>query len=103
MKTVENVTYTALKVMNYQKKELRDTLLQMALFSSPSMATNALLHSIFAFSLVHKNSRDSRAIEHQAAAVKALQMSAQSQPSYTELCQHVAAGMLLGSFEVCTT
>lgn len=69
--------------------------------SDDSHSTRAVLKSVLAFSSLHRNGVQSQAAELKISALGALGAAAQTSGFGTrEATQHVAAGMLLYSFEV---
>lgn len=60
----------------------------------------AVQQSLLAFSSTHRHGVHTRAAEHKIAALKALADISGCEIGTTEAIQHVAAGMLLCSYEV---
>lgn len=69
--------------------------------SNDSLSATALLRSLLAFSSLHRHGLQSQACELKISALGALAAASESEELDTEAAvQHVAAGMLLYSFEV---
>ncbi len=78
----------------------RNMLVQMAL-SDGNAASRAVLFAMLAVSQCHRGGDQRRAIQFKVSAINALAASARNTVLETrEAIQHVAAGMLLCSFEV---
>ncbi|KAI5462779.1 fungal-specific transcription factor domain-containing protein [Mariannaea sp. PMI_226] len=69
-------------------------------FSNAAESSNAVLHAIFAVASVHRHGPRAESVRLQGSAIHALKSSAQKGLDDTETIQHVAASMLLCSFEV---
>lgn len=76
-------------------------LIRMALVNN-APSTTAVLRSLLALSSLHRSGLQSQAAELKIAALNALSVASNREISAMETIQHVAAGMLLCSFEVCT-
>lgn len=76
-------------------------LIRMALVNN-SPSTAAVLRSLLALSSLHRSGLQSQAAELKIAALNALSVASNREISAMETIQHVAAGMLLCSYEVCT-
>ncbi|KAL2163788.1 hypothetical protein VTH06DRAFT_5847 [Thermothelomyces fergusii] len=90
----------SLAVFGRDPAELGDVLLRTALAKNTA-AARALFSSILALSSLHRHDIHSQAVEHKIAAIEALAAASGSPAIDTaEAMQHVAAGMLLCSFEI---
>ncbi|KAI1311765.1 fungal-specific transcription factor domain-containing protein [Xylaria venustula] len=79
---------------------VRDMLVQMALMNH-TLPSRAVLHALLALSSLHRDGLQLQAVQHKTAAVGALAASAKKGVLITtEAAQHVAANMLLCSFEI---
>jgi hypothetical protein len=76
-------------------------LVRMALVNN-APSTAAVLRSLLALSSLHRSGLHSQAAELKIDALKALSAASNREISAMETVQHVAAGMLLCSYEVCT-
>lgn len=74
-------------------------LIRLALTDDKLSAT-AVLRSLLAFSALHRSHLHSQALELKISAIKALKLASGSSISTADAIQHVAANMLLCSFEV---
>ncbi|KAL2194434.1 fungal-specific transcription factor domain-containing protein [Corynascus similis CBS 632.67] len=88
----------SLAIFGRDPTELGNVLMRIALVKNTASAT-ALFRSILAFSSLHRHGIHSRAIELKISAIKALAAASGSSLDAVEAMQHVAAGMLLSSFE----
>ncbi|KAB5536210.1 fungal-specific transcription factor domain-containing protein [Coniochaeta sp. 2T2.1] len=90
----------ALPVFGHDASELGNALIRIALSGKTTLST-AVIQSILAFSALVRHNVNGQAVELKISALKILQSASTSQAmSPTEGAQHVAAGMLLCSFEV---
>ena len=97
---VTSTAFSSLVVFNQDASGFRDLLIQMAL-SNDTAPSRAVLFALLAFSSQYRDGLQSRAVQFKTSAISALARSAENGPlSTTEAAQHVAAGMLLCSFEV---
>jgi hypothetical protein len=64
-------------------------------------SSKAVLQSLLALSSLHRYGVQDEAIRLQSQALQLLEKSARSGLSQLEAVQHIAAGMLLCTFEVC--
>jgi hypothetical protein len=62
--------------------------------------STAVLQSLLAFSALHRYNIHNQAVELKIAAIKTLRSASGCNMSTTEATQHIAAGMLLCSFEI---
>lgn len=74
-------------------------LIRIALAGETTSAT-AVHQSLLAFSALHRHDVHSQATELKISAIRALTVASKSEIGTTEAIQHVAAGMLLCSYEV---
>ncbi|KAK4244354.1 putative oxidoreductase [Corynascus novoguineensis] len=88
----------SLAIFGRDPAELGNVLMRIALVKNTASAT-ALFRSILALSSLHRHGIHSRAIELKISAIKALAAASGSSLDAVEAMQHVAAGMLLSSFE----
>ncbi|KAF5605656.1 hypothetical protein FPCIR_348 [Fusarium pseudocircinatum] len=78
---------------------IRDALMRMAMTSN-SASSSALLHAMLAYSSLHHYGMSEAALKFKVQALHLLSTSAEDgQLSLVNASQHVAASMLLGSFE----
>ncbi|KAI1474606.1 fungal-specific transcription factor domain-containing protein [Daldinia eschscholtzii] len=94
--------YTAsqsLAVFGHDPVDLGNLLIRISLASETTSAV-AALQSLLALSSLHRHDVHSQAVELKISALKSLAAAAGSHFGITEAAQHVAAGMLLCSFEV---
>lgn len=90
----------ALTTFDHSPTDLGSFLLRVSLSDNTKSAA-AALNALLAFSSLHKHGVQSQAAELKISALSALATAAQGDElSTTEAVQHVAAGMLLYSFEV---
>lgn len=78
---------------------LGNLLVRMAL-TSDTASSRAVLQSLLALSSLHRHDVHSQAVELKISAIKSLAAVTGSHIDTAEAMQHVAAGMLLCSFEV---
>jgi hypothetical protein len=98
---VETDAYATLATVTPDTSRLRDILIRMAL-TDHSITSRAVLHAILALSSLQRDGLRFQAAQHKTAAVGALSASAKNGINdVTEASRHVAANMLLCSFEVC--
>jgi hypothetical protein len=90
----------SLVTFNQNTREFGDMLIKMA-FCNDSSSSKAVLFALLALASRYRNGLQSQAVQFKTAAITELTRSAErSSLSTTEAAQHVAAGMLLCSFEV---
>ncbi|KAB5542476.1 fungal-specific transcription factor domain-containing protein [Coniochaeta sp. 2T2.1] len=90
----------ALPIFGHDASELGNVLIRIALSGKTTLST-AVIQSILAFSALVRHNVHGQAVELKISALKILQSASTSQAmGPTEAAQHVAAGMLLCSFEV---
>ncbi|KAF2805521.1 uncharacterized protein BDZ99DRAFT_524490 [Mytilinidion resinicola] len=95
----QSVASQSLATFGHDPTDLGKVLIRIALASNTTSAT-AVLHSLLAFSSLHRHDVHSQAAELKISAIKAMAAASGSRPGITEAIQHVAAGMLLCSFEI---
>lgn len=79
---------------------LLNTLIRMIL-SDSSRSTVCLMHSMLAVSSLYLHGLQAQSIKYHTAALQAMRETADIGLTGVEPCEHVAAAMLLGSYEVC--
>ena len=98
--TVTSTAFSSIVTFDQDSGHFRDLLIQMAL-SDGTLGSQAVLFALLAFSSQSRDGLQSRAVEFRTSAIRALAKSAETGALSThEAAQHVAAGMLLCSFEV---
>ncbi|KAI1422128.1 fungal-specific transcription factor domain-containing protein [Xylaria sp. FL1777] len=96
----KSTAFSTLATISADLAGLRDMLVRMALMNH-TIPSRAVLHALLAFSSLHRDGLQLQAAQHKTAAVGALAASAKNGVrSTTEAAQHVAANMLLCSFEI---
>lgn len=79
---------------------IRDVIIPMV-FTSDTVSRRALLHALLAFSSLHRSGLHRKTMSLKVAALGALSASAkEASQGMVEAAQHVAACMILCSFEV---
>ena len=97
---VYNSAYLSLVTFGVNPSQLRDILMRMAMTDDTDTAL-AVFYAMLAFSSLHLNGSHQQAIQFKLLALNSLSASAKTGPlSLAEAAQHVAASMLLTSFEV---
>ncbi|KAF2489314.1 hypothetical protein BU16DRAFT_531638 [Lophium mytilinum] len=89
----------SLTVFGHNPTNLGNAIIRIALASNTTSAT-AVLQSLLAFSSLHRHNVQSQATELKISALKALAAASGDHVGTKEAIQHVAAGMLLCSFEI---
>ncbi|KAI5854500.1 hypothetical protein GGS23DRAFT_590628 [Durotheca rogersii] len=89
----------SLATFGYDPHSLGNVLTRIALASNTPSAT-AVLHSLLALASLHRHGVQAQAVELKISALKALSSVSADQIGTMEAIQHVAAGMLLCSFEI---
>ncbi|GAB1319906.1 Fungal-specific transcription factor domain-containing protein [Madurella fahalii] len=89
----------SLATFGYGPTELGNVLIRIALGSNKASAT-AVFQSLLAFSALHRHDVHSQAVELKISALKTLTAASGSDIGTMEAIHHVAAGMLLCSFEI---
>ncbi|KAK8064402.1 hypothetical protein PG994_007040 [Apiospora phragmitis] len=105
---VQSVASRSLSTFGQNPVQLGHILLRIAFANNDGTSFGlAVQQSLFAFSSAHQHSDYMRGSEHKIAALEALSAISGSEIDVTEAVQHVAAGMLLCSYEMqyssCTT
>ncbi|KAF7544501.1 hypothetical protein G7046_g9775 [Stylonectria norvegica] len=98
----ENVAVSSLATFGNDQIQLRDLLVQMA-FSENTPSSNAILKAMLALSSLHRDGHQNQAAELKIGALQSMAASAKTingDMTRKRAMQHVAAGMLLCSFEV---
>ncbi|GAP83624.1 putative N-terminal fungal transcription regulatory domain-containing protein [Rosellinia necatrix] len=96
----QTVAFSTLATFNTDLVGLREILVRMALVND-TMPSRAVLHALLALSSLHRDGMQLQSAKHKTAAVGALGASAKSGIRGTaEAAQHVAANMLLCSYEI---
>ncbi|KAM3084908.1 hypothetical protein ACMFMG_003353 [Clarireedia jacksonii] len=95
-----NSAYLSLVTFGVSPLHLRDILIRIAMTEETTTAP-AVLHALLAFSSLRLNGLDEQAVQLKILALQFLSTSAKKEPlSLAEAVQHVAASMLLSSFEI---
>ncbi|KAL5386639.1 hypothetical protein DPSP01_004003 [Paraphaeosphaeria sporulosa] len=92
----------ALAILGHEPKTLGNVLIRIALASNTSSA-KAVRECILAYSALHRHGIHPQAVESKIAGLNALKVASFTEPNgidNLEAIQHVAAGMLLLSFEI---
>jgi hypothetical protein len=98
--SVYNSAYLSLVTFGVSPSQLRDIIMRMAM-ADEMVTTSAVLYALLAFSSLRLNGLDQQAISLKISALEFLSASAKKESlSLAEATQHVAASMLLSSFEV---
>ncbi|TGJ88111.1 hypothetical protein E0Z10_g691 [Xylaria hypoxylon] len=96
----QSTAFSTLATFSTDLASFRDMLVCMALMNH-TIPSRAVLHALLALSSLHRDGLQLQAAKHKTAAVGALGASAKDGlHSTTEAAQHVAANMLLCSFEI---
>ncbi|KAK3374751.1 fungal-specific transcription factor domain-containing protein [Podospora didyma] len=96
----QHTAYKALAAFGHDPVELGGTLIRAALSSNSPLST-AVLQSLLAFSALHRHGVCPQAVELKISALKSIgEAPVGENLSAAEAVQHVAAGMLLCSWEV---
>ncbi|OJD13649.1 hypothetical protein AJ78_05906 [Emergomyces pasteurianus Ep9510] len=96
---VRTTASRALSTLSGDSVKLGNILIRMALASASPSAT-AVWQAMLGLSSLHRYGLQGQAIEFKIAAIKALAAASNSHIGAVEAIQHVAAGMLLCSFEI---
>ncbi|KAI0111430.1 fungal-specific transcription factor domain-containing protein [Daldinia grandis] len=89
----------SLAIFGHDPIDLGNLLIRISLANDTTSAL-AVLQSLLALSSLHRHDVHSQAVEFKISALKSLSDAAGNQFTTTEAVQHVAAGMLLCSFEI---
>ncbi|KAI1266383.1 hypothetical protein F5Y18DRAFT_28123 [Xylariaceae sp. FL1019] len=96
----ESIAFSSLATLSTLEGDLRNALIPMA-FSNDNVTSRAVLHAMLAVSSSHRGGLHVQSVEHKVAAIGALAASLKTGiKTMGEAAQHVAAGMLLCSFEI---
>lgn len=98
-RTVQSTVSQSLTVFGQDTTDVANVLIRMALPSNTPSAA-AILRSLLALSSLHRYGLQSQAADLKISAITALAAASCSNIGTKEAIQHVAAGMLLCSFEV---
>ncbi|RDW56864.1 hypothetical protein BP5796_12931 [Coleophoma crateriformis] len=99
---VASNAFSSLAIFNQDAADFRSLLIQMAL-SNSTVSSQAVLFALLAVASQYRDGLQSRAVQFKTAAISALAKSAKNGiSSTTEAAQHVAAGMLLCTFDTQT-
>ncbi|KAI0200564.1 fungal-specific transcription factor domain-containing protein [Astrocystis sublimbata] len=94
-----STAYSTLATFNVDPTHLREIILGLSF--DDTIASRAVLHALLAFSSLHRESFQLQAAQHKTAAVGALGASLKNGiRNATDAAYHVAANMLLCSFEI---
>jgi hypothetical protein len=97
---VRDLAHLSLVTLGTSTAGIRDALMTMAMINN-SPSASALLHAILAYSSLHHHGLSETALKFKVQALHLLSTSAEGgELSLVNASQHVAASMLLGSFEV---
>jgi hypothetical protein len=96
---VEDVAFYSLATYGHHAADIRDILLRMAL-SDGSLTTKAVMQSMLAVSSLHRFGPRPQATNLKLSALRTLAGSLATGISARGALQHIAAGMLLCTFEV---
>lgn len=96
---VQSTASRSLATFGHDATDLGNVLIRVALASNTASAV-AVLRSVLALSSLHRHDVHSHAVELKISALKSLTAAANNLVGTVEAVQHVAAGMLLCSFEV---
>jgi hypothetical protein len=98
---VHHLAHLSLVTFSTTTAGIRDTLMRMAMINN-SASASALLHAMLAYSSLHHHGLSETSLKFKVQALHLLSTSAEDgELSLVNASQHVAASMLLGSFEVC--
>ncbi|KAI1112719.1 fungal-specific transcription factor domain-containing protein [Nemania sp. NC0429] len=96
----QSIAFSTLATFSSDLPGLRDMLVRMAL-TNHTIPSRAVLHAILALASLHRDGLQLQATRHKTVAVGALGASAKTGiQTTTEATQHLAANMLLCSFEI---
>lgn len=96
---VDHVVAQSLATLPRTYDTLRSVIPRLAL-SNDTLSSQAVTQALLALSSLHRHGFQEEAARYQAAALAALRKSSNTTFGSNEAIQHVAAGMLLCSFEV---
>lgn len=98
---VKSVAPACLMVYGEDSSALLSTLIRMVL-SGSSRSTVCLMQSMLAVSSVYLHGLQAQSIKYHTAALRTMRAAVDHGLAGVEPCEHVAAAMLLGSYEVCS-
>ncbi|RDW71013.1 hypothetical protein BP6252_07576 [Coleophoma cylindrospora] len=94
----EQVASYSLATYGYRAADVREILMRIAL-TDDTASTRAVMLSILAVASIHRFGPQAQAIQYKTSSIQALSASLRSDMGMAESVQHVAAGMLLCTFE----
>ncbi|KAI0543413.1 fungal-specific transcription factor domain-containing protein [Xylaria curta] len=95
-----DAAHESLATFSPTMSHIRDVIIPMA-FTSDTISRRALLHALLAFSSLHRSGLHRKTMSLKIAALGALSASAKEvSQGFVEAAQHVAACMILCSFEI---
>ncbi|KAJ5356441.1 hypothetical protein N7517_011050 [Penicillium concentricum] len=97
--SVQSTASCSLTTFGHDPTNVGNMLIRMALVNN-APSTVAVLRSLLALSSLHRSGLQSQAAELKIAALKALGVASNREIGTMETIQHVAAGMLLCSYEI---
>lgn len=99
---VNTVAFNTLSSFGFDSSGIRDVIIRMALLTN-TPSSKAIWYALMAIAHLHRHGFQPQAIHFKVLAIKALALSVESGAvDAVTAAQHVAASMLLSSFEVCT-
>lgn len=96
---VVSVSSRSLKAFGQNAVDVRNVVLRMAL-SDSGLSSTAVLRAAIALACLSREGPSPNAIKYKVAALRALSSTAEGGIDQPRSFQHIAAGMLLGSYEV---
>ncbi|KAI1771736.1 fungal-specific transcription factor domain-containing protein [Hypoxylon cercidicola] len=90
----------SLAIFPHDPANLGSVLVRIALTNSDTNSANAVQRALLALASIHRHNVYSQAVELKISALKALAAASKDDIGTEEAIQHVAAGMLLCSFEI---
>ncbi|KAH7113922.1 fungal-specific transcription factor domain-containing protein [Dactylonectria estremocensis] len=94
-----SVSSRSLKAFHQNAVDIRKIILRMAL-SDGALSSTAVLKSAIALASLHRDGPGSNALKYKLSALRALSDTMKGGIGQPQLFQHIAAGMLLCSYEV---
>ncbi|KAL4751359.1 fungal-specific transcription factor domain-containing protein [Aspergillus terricola var. indicus] len=95
----EHTASRALAVLGHDPMRIRSILIPMALIDT-SPSSTAVRQALLGLSSLHRYGVQTQAFEFKISAIKSLKAASHTKIGAAEALQHVAAGMLLCSFEI---
>ncbi|KAL2862299.1 Zn(II)2Cys6 transcription factor [Aspergillus lucknowensis] len=95
----ERTASRSLTILGYDPRLVGEIIIRMAL-ANDSPSSTAVRRSLLGLASLHRHGLQSYAIEFKVSAITALNAATRTNISSAEALQHVAAGMLLCSFEI---